>query len=190
MILCDAEIRTALSTGQIRLDPEPAPERIQTSSVDLALGDELKRWKATARGLERVIDPSSPGYAYHDLSKELLESFPAQDDGSIVLEPGQFLLGITRERLELPIPSRIAARVEGRSSLARLGIGVHMTAPTIHAGFRGKITLEITNQGAIPVRLRPGMIICQLILEQVFGTPTAMMVGAFQDQTSVVGKKQ
>jgi dCTP deaminase len=106
----------------------------------------------------------------------------------VLIRPGEFVLALTRERVELPRQSRLAARVEGRSSLARLGLAVHLTAPTIHAGFRGYITLEITNQGPIPIKLRPGLAICQLILEHVFGTPAAEMTGAFQDQTSVEGR--
>jgi len=65
---------------------------------------------------------------------------------------------------------------------------VHITAPTIHAGFKGNIALEIKNHGVLPIRLRPGMLICQLIFEQVFGTPSRTMAGIFQDQGSVTGK--
>ena len=99
------------------------------------------------------------------------------------------VLALTEERIVLPEMSRLAARVEGRSSLARLGLAVHLTAPIIHAGFRGRITLEITNQGTIPIRLRPGLIICQLVFEMVFGTPQAVMTGVFQDQDSVGGRQ-
>jgi len=66
---------------------------------------------------------------------------------------------------------RLAARIEGRSSLARFGLIVHCTAPTIHAEFSGNITLEITNLGSYPIMLRPGMRICQLIVETVEGVP-------------------
>jgi dCTP deaminase len=93
-----------------------------------------------------------------------------------------------RERVGLPRQSRLAARVEGRNSLARLGLAVHLTAPTIHAGFSGNITLEITNQGPIPIKLRPGLAICQLVLEHVFGTPAREMTGIFQDQDSTAGR--
>jgi dCTP deaminase len=108
-------------------------------------------------------------------------------DGSCVLEPREFLLALTAERVELPRHARLAARVEGRSTLARLGVGIHVTAPTIHAGFRGRITLEITNVGGLRVRLRPGLRICQLVFETVFGTPSAELMTIFQDQSSVMG---
>lgn len=93
----------------------------------------------------------------------------------------------TKERVSLHLHAKIAARVEGKSSLARLGIGVHVTAPTIHAGFKGQIRLEMINHGRIPLRLRPGMKICQLIFEQTLGTPSAGYSGRFQDQSDALG---
>jgi hypothetical protein len=68
------------------------------------------------------------------------------------------------------VHSRLAARVEGKSSLARLGLGIHVTAPTIHSGFAYPIRLEILNHGHAPIRLRSGMKICQLIFEATLGT--------------------
>jgi hypothetical protein len=84
--------------------------------------------------------------------------------GAVVINPQEFLLGITHERVHLPSSSRLCARVEGRSTLARLGLGVHVTAPTIHAGWNGKIALEIAHHGNVPIRLAPGLRICQLIV--------------------------
>ncbi len=86
--------------------------------------------------------------------------------------------------MELPIQSRIAARVEGKSSLARLGLGIHVTAPTIHAGFKGEIQLEIAHHGTIPVRLTVGMKVCQLIFEMSLGTPEKGYQGQFQGQAA------
>jgi dCTP deaminase len=134
-----------------------------------------------------TIDPSVPDF-YPPFARSYLQPMPLDSDGTVTIEPGQLVLALTRERLELPEESRLAAWVEGRSSLARLGLGVHLTAPTIHAGFRGRITLEITDQGPFPIKLRPGLVICQLIFEQVFGTPSAEMTGIFQDQMSATGK--
>src|SRR6202034_2954534 len=82
------------------------------------------------------------------------------------LVPKKLILGWSAEYIDLRNDARLAARVEGKSSLARLGLGVHVTAPTIHAGFDGRIRLEIINHGLIPIRLRAGMRICQLIFEQ------------------------
>ncbi|MGD0511380.1 MAG: hypothetical protein ABSA33_06095 [Candidatus Micrarchaeaceae archaeon] len=89
----------------------------------------------------------------------------------------------TEENIELPIHSRLAARVEGKSSLARLGIGIHVTAPTIHAGFRGPIQLEICNHGVLQVKLMAAMRVCQLIFEQTLGTPDKGYTGQFYGQS-------
>jgi dCTP deaminase len=95
-------------------------------------------------------------------------------DGGFALQPGSFVLGNTIERIELPIVSgqtSLAARVEGRSSFARCGLIIHFTAPTIHAGFSGTITLEMTNLGSYPIMLYQDLPICQLIIEEVRGEP-------------------
>ena len=89
------------------------------------------------------------------------------------------MLGWTHETVELPNASRIAARVEGKSSLARLAIGIYITAPTIHAGFKGPIQLEIWNHGPLRVKLMSGMRVCQLIFEQTLGTPEKGYSGQF-----------
>jgi len=111
-----------------------------------------------------------------------------EPDGSIILRPRDFILAVTAERVNFPREHRLAARVEGRSSLARLGVGVHVTAPTIHSGFRGQIALEITNQGRLPVKLRPGQRACQLIVERLSDTPSDEAVGSFVEQTSATGR--
>ncbi len=187
MVLCDSEIRAALRHGLLIIQPSPPGQNITTSALDLRLGREFKRW-STPRGksISFAIDPSQPNF--FEEAKQFLTEVPLGDDGTVVIRPQELLLGITHEWIELPIPSRLAARVEGRSSLARLGLGIHVTAPTIHAGFRGQITLEITNQGGPPLKLRPEMRICQLIFEMTSGTPSSEMTGIFQDQTSVSGR--
>jgi dCTP deaminase len=103
-----------------------------------------------------------------------------------------FLLGWTLEKLQLPFRSRLAARVKGKSSLARLGIGVHVTAPTIHAGFGHKPTdeayagsplqLKIWNVGPLDILVEAAMPICQLIFEWVDGTPERGYEGQFSIQ--------
>ena len=108
------------------------------------------------------------------------------------LKARSFVLGFTREIVQLPVQSRIAARVEGKSSLARIGLGVHVTAPTIHAGFgfdpnkpdqRGTvIQLEIFNLAEWSVILDVGMRICQLILEEVREVPVRSYAGQFNAQ--------
>jgi dCTP deaminase len=112
-------------------------------------------------------------------------------EGGYDLAPASFILCWTEQRIQLPHESRIAARVEGKSSLARLGIGVHVTAPTIHAGFGYNpenrdigqpIQLELWNVGPLTVQLLPGLPICQLIFEEVHGTPEKGYSGMFAKQ--------
>jgi dCTP deaminase len=125
------------------------------------------------------VKPGHSEYKYSSIARSFQKYVPT--DGYVLL-PSTFLLSWTREKLSLPINSRLAARVEGRSSLARLGIGIHLTAPTIHAWFVGPIQLEMFNFGQFEIVLNSGMKICQLILEQTMGTPQAGYTGQFFDQ--------
>ena len=103
-----------------------------------------------------------------------------------------FRSGWTHEKIKLPNDSRIGARVEGKSSLARIGLGIHVTAPTIHPGFgekpddpeflRSEIRLEIWNIGPLKIRLKKGMPICQIIFEEVHGIPEGPYAGQFTVQ--------
>src|SRR5262249_43309672 len=115
------------------------------------------------------------------------ESRQITEDQPFVLKPDFFVLGKTLEHITLPLSGKLAARIEGRSSFARCGLLVHFTAPTIHAGFKGTITLELVNLGPIPISLYPGMYICQLILEQVDGEPYENE-SQFQGQTRPSGQ--
>src|SRR5262249_51789069 len=111
-----------------------------------------------------------------------LTEFHEVDAEGYLLNRDQLILAWTTEYISLRPASRVAARIEGKSSLARLGLAVHMTAPTIHAGFDGHIRLEIVNHGPLPIRLRPGMRLCQLIFEQTLGTPERGYQGQFTGQ--------
>ena len=186
MILSDTEIKVALQYGQLQITPQPEENQYATSSVDLRLGAKFWRWQEVKPGRSQVLDPSQTDFKFSDLA-DLLEDYSTNHDGAIDLPPRGFVLATTLENVRLPSESRLAARVEGRSSLARLGVGVHITAPTIHAGFQGEIALEITNHSNQVVRLRPGLHVCQLVVEQVFGTPTTQLRSQFQGQQDVVG---
>ena len=111
-----------------------------------------------------------------------LTEFHEVDAEGYLLNRDQLILAWMTEYISLRPASRVAARIEGKSSLARLGLAVHMTAPTIHAGFDGHIRLEIVNHGPLPIRLRPGMRLCQLIFEQTLGTPERGYQGQFTGQ--------
>lgn len=189
MILSDREIKLALARDHIRIFPRPSDSSISSTSIDLTLASEISFW--TPSGPAPVI--VYPHRREFDVGRLLEErgAVVAMSPDGFVLQPAAFVLGWTEEAVCLPHTSRIAARVEGRSSIARLGVGVHVTAPTIHAGFGSgsdpsrpgtKIRLEIWNCGPLHVCLQPGMKICQLILEEVHGTPEKGYAGAFATQ--------
>jgi dCTP deaminase len=193
MILSDREIRAALLRRAIRITADPTTDLSSWSStaLDLRLGEQLACWDFSKEGAPRRFSPGEPDYDLVALIAQFTQTLTIPDSG-YPLEPSRFVLGWTRESIQLPYRSRIAARVEGKSSLARVGLGVHVTAPTIHAGFGYKesdpewpgnpIQLEIWNAGPLPVVLTRGMRICQLIFELVDGTPEQGNTGQFAIQ--------
>lgn len=192
MILSDRDIQQALAKGELRIDPAPQAAQYSPSAVDLLLGDEpLKEWDPSIvgqSGVEQIIDPE--GIKFRDLAERFLKELPRQPDGSFIVPPRKFVLAITHETVDFPLKGKLAARVEGRSSIARLGLTVHITAPTIHCGFRGRITLEMFNLGPFNLRLRPGKTrICQLIIERVTSVPRSGLKSAFVGQRSVTGRR-
>lgn len=185
MILTDREIQAAIGSGQIVIDPAPNPESYSSTSVDLTLDASVSVWKKeSAPGVEPpVISPGVTGFSFANLLRNHLNTQKVGVEGYI-LEPGEFILAWTRERVMLPVSGRLAARVEGKSSLARCGVGVHITAPTIHAGFDGQVQLEMYNHSSLRMKLLPGMKVCQLIFEMALGTPEKGYKGIFAGQTS------
>jgi dCTP deaminase len=189
MILTDREIKIAIARGLIRIDPEPDHDVAFTSTaVDLTLDPQIRVFKDHPIGVVPTIDPSTPGFNSTDAISGLTDKKKIPEAG-YQLQPNRLILAWTKEYIELSIVTRIAARVEGRSSLARLGLGVHITAPTIHAGFEGPIQLEMINHGVAPILLRPGMRICQLIFETTLGTPEKGYKGQFLKQAKATPKK-
>ncbi|MBX3570650.1 MAG: dCTP deaminase [Rhizobiaceae bacterium] len=183
MILTDREIQIAIQTDAIIIDPAPDLANYSSTSLDLTLDKRLTLFKDPKKGLDLCIDPSVGGYNHEAIIEETTTGYEMTADG-YRFEPGHMILAWTREYVELKYQSRIAARVEGKSSLARLGIGIHLTAPTIHSGFSGQIRLEMVNHNKLPVRLREGMKICQLIFEQTLGTPVRGYEGRFAGQAA------
>ena len=187
MILTDREIQIALKHGAIEIVPAPGDQAYSSTSVDLTLDQALSEFKDIAAGLETIVDPGSDGFNHENALSQLLQSVQISDEGYI-FRPGRLILAWTKEYVKLLPHARLAARVEGKSSLARLGIAVHVTAPTIHAGFEGQIRLEMINHGRVPLKLRAGMRICQLIFEQTLGTPDRGYVGRFSEQKATKKK--
>ncbi len=183
MILTDREIKIAVERGAITITPVPTEKAYSSTSVDLTLGSRVTSFPLPNPGLNTVINPSQTGYSYREVIKQI-SKIEEIDKAGYPLEPGKLVLGWTEERVGLPVLQRIAARVEGKSSLARIGLGVHITAPTIHAGFEGSIQLEMVNHGPYPILLKPGLRVCQLVFEQTLGTPERGYQGQFVDQSA------
>jgi dCTP deaminase len=177
MILSNTEIQSALKQGRLVIRPVPLPDfpdhtgrcPYATTAVDLRLGTEISYFK---EGLPFDINLKNGAFA--DLFGPNSITQKITSEQPFVLRPNRLVLGKTMEHVELPLrqdqPS-LAARVEGKSSYARCGLLVHFTAPTIHAGFAGTITLELINLGPCNISLYPETAICQLIVETVVGTP-------------------
>ncbi len=182
MILTDREIQVFLDKKQISITPIPNAARYSSTSVDLTLARPFREWdfNQVDRTEGEVIEPG-PDFKYDEFRDKYTKGKRLSDEG-YVLGPKKFILAWTHEKIKIPNHSRIAARVEGKSSLSRLGLAIHITAPTIHAGFEGPIQLELCNHGLFSIRLTPGMPICQLIFEMTFGTPAKGYSGQFLRQ--------
>jgi len=175
MILSNLEIHKALDEGRLVIKPEPLPRKptigqdcpYDTHTVDLRLGN-------------IITVPKSGSYAYDYMSKGKVADLISKNSEKITLtqsqpyhlKMGEFVLSQTLETIELPTdkgPPYLAARIEGKSSWARCGLLVHLTAPTVHPQWSGPLTLEIINLGKTPFLLHTGMPIAQLIVEEVKG---------------------
>jgi dCTP deaminase len=200
MILSDREIQAAIGRGAVKIhppppdlaseDPKSKKSRWSSTTLDLRLASEIIVWNAADIGADVKFEPpDEEGFDYQSLVSQYAKKLQIPPEGysfggreTSTYKPVRFILGWTHETIQIPATSRLAARVEGKSSLARLGIGVHLTAPTIHAGFGvstddknyagSQLQLEIFSYGDFPVKLKPLMKICQLIFEEVHGTPT------------------
>lgn len=154
-ILSDKDIKKYLKEGKISIEPLKDERQIQPSSVDMRLGDEFKVFKVIRKP---YIDPND-----EDDIASYMESTTVKDGEAFIIHPNEFALATTAEYVK--VPDDLVARVEGRSSMGRLGVTMHVTAGFIDPGFEGKITLEISNIGAMPVALYPGQRVCQIVFE-------------------------
>jgi dCTP deaminase len=168
-----------IGSGRLAFTPEIEPLQVGPSALDLRLGNEFTTFKPPEPGVETIIDLAKVG----NVENALLaygESRTLSNDDSFILRPGQFVLTYTLEYIKMP--DYLAARVEGRSSLARLGVSIHQTAPTVHATFEGQLRLEISHNGPYSCRLRPGQRICQLIIERLGSPSQSSLNSLFQHQ--------
>jgi dCTP deaminase len=148
-VLSDGTIRRLVASGRLGIEPWD-PALVQPASVDLRLGDSFRVFHNHRASAIDLRDPPT----------NLTEHVSVGDDRPFVIHPGEFVLGVTVERVA--IPDDIVARIEGKSSLGRLGLIVHATAGFVDPGFEGELTLEITNLTRVPIKLHPGLPIAQL----------------------------
>lgn len=154
-VLSDRDIKKALKEGRIKIDGLN-PSNVSVASVDLRLGNEFRVFRHTE---VTHIDIKE------GLKEELTELIKMPDGKAFTIHPGEFVLANTMEYIALP--NDLMARLDGRSSLGRLGIVIHSTAGSVDPGFEGTLVLEIANISRVPVKLWPGMKVCRLTFEEL-----------------------
>lgn len=157
MLLSDRDIKKALREKRIRFSPMPdLAIALSAESIDLRLGTSFEIFEYTKVPYFDIKHPPR---------EAITKRITVKRGDPFVVQPGEFILGSTLESITLP--DDIAGRLEGRSSLGRLGIVVHSTAALMHAGFSGNIVLELGNHSRMPVALYPGMRICSISFEML-----------------------
>ncbi|MBV9580523.1 MAG: dCTP deaminase [Chloroflexi bacterium] len=164
MILSDKSINEAIASGRLEIDPFD-PRLVQPSSIDVRLDHKFLIFRNTKRA---YIDVKQP-------AEDLMEMIEVGPDEPMFLHPHEFVLGSTVERVRMP--DDLVARLEGRSSLGRLGVVIHSTAGFIDPAFEGHVTLEISNLANLPIALYAGMRIGQLSFSAMT-TPAERPYGA------------
>jgi dCTP deaminase len=151
LILSDRDIRKQIESGRLVIEPFD-PDMVQPSSVDLRVADEFRVFRNTRYPFIDVRHPM----------EDLTDAVRVSRDEAFILHPGEFVLGSTLERVSLP--DDLVGRIEGKSSLGRLGLLIHSTAGFVDAGWAGHLTLELSNVANLPITIYPGMKIGQLCL--------------------------
>lgn len=158
MILSDRDIAKALEKGRIKITPKiDAKTQLGSCSVDLRLGRQFRVFNHSRLAF---IDPMNP-----TPSSDMMREVNLKKNEPFILQPGDFVLATTMESVNLP--DDLIGRLEGRSSLGRLGIVVHSTASIFDPGWEGVVVMELGNSGRMPVALYPGMRICSMTFEEL-----------------------
>lgn len=158
MILSDRDIKKAIQTKRIVITPAPDfTVQLGSCSIDLRLGTSFRVFDHSRFPF---IDPSKK-----DFSNEITKELEVKDGENFIMQPGDFVLAVCLENIK--IPADLMGRLEGRSSLGRLGLVVHSTASTFDAGWDGKPVLELGNLGRMAISLTPGMRICAMTFEEL-----------------------
>jgi dCTP deaminase len=192
MILAQSELRKEVADGAIRFDPPLEERQWGEASIDLRLGLKFTKLKpapaaifSMARGIGVIADSGLW------VQKVLREKDEFDKRETIVLEPNEFILALTHERMW--VPNHLIGLVEGRSTYARVGLSMHQTAPWIQPGWNGQITLEIRNSGPLRIELTPLLDMpCQLTFFQLSSSLDAAhaygsrATDTFQNQTAAL----
>jgi len=156
MILSDKEIKKHIEAGIIKINPAPNyEEQLGPCSLDLHLGNSFRIFKVSR-------------YAFIDLKNKtdvdkMMEEVVISDDAPFIIQPHDFVIAVTKE--DIMLPDNIMGRLDGRSSLARLGLVIHVTAARFDPGWKGKAVMELGNLGTVPIVLYSGMRICAMTFE-------------------------
>lgn len=157
MVLSDRDLKKALQSGRIKITPAPdLKTQLGSCSIDLQLGNTFLIFDHSKYPF---IDP------LHPKKEGTTRTITVKNGQPFIVQPGDFILASTHEYIE--IPDDLVGRLEGRSSIGRLGIVIHSTAALFNPGFAGKGVLELGNMGRMPVALYPGMRICSMTFEEL-----------------------
>lgn len=188
MVLSDRDIKKAIASGRIKITPKPNYKtQLGSCMIDLQLGTVYRVFNHSKTP---YLDPQNPRTL-----KDITTEIKVHDGEAFTLHPGEFILAVTKEYVEMP--DDLTGRLEGRSSIGRLGVVIHSTAANIECGFRGNITLELANMGRIPVMLYPGMRICSLSFDELsspaeipyYKKKSAKYVGQKRPESSKIGQE-
>lgn len=176
MRLCDRDIELYLAEGKLNITPEPAVSSINGATVDVRLGNQFRTFREHTAAYIDLSGPKEEVTA--SLERIMSDEIILQEGEAFYLHPGELALAVTLE--SVTIPDDLVGWLDGRSSLARLGLMVHVTAHRIDPGWQGQIVLEFYNSGKLPLALRPGMTIGALSFETLSG-PAARPYNRRQD---------
>ncbi|MGJ0638129.1 dCTP deaminase [Xenorhabdus bovienii] len=166
MRLCDRDIIKWLDEGKLVITPRPSVERINGATADVRLGNQFRVFRGHTAA---YIDLSGPKAEVNEALDRVMSDEIVLPEGEVFfLHPGELALAVTLESVTLP--DNLVGWLDGRSSLARLGLMVHVTAHRIDPGWHGQIVLEFYNSGKLPLALRPGMVIGALSFEPLSGS--------------------
>ncbi|GAK25796.1 dCTP deaminase [Serratia liquefaciens] len=176
MRLCDRDIEACLDCEKLVISPRPPIERINGATVDVRLGNQFRVFRGHTAAFIDLSGPKDEVSAA--LDRVMSDEIVLPEGEAFFLHPGELALAVTLESVTLP--NDLVGWLDGRSSLARLGLMVHVTAHRIDPGWQGRIVLEFYNSGKLPLALRPGMLIGALSFEPLSG-PAARPYNSRQD---------